>query len=453
MAGSKDTFFRYDHEHHAWRETDKPDLSHGDIKKIPFIIIVQFYHECHGTRWEKVWCPEHQAYEAIAGYTAEGVRTETGCELHGWQVLVSHTVYQVYSNEREFARGIFGWRVQGYPDGECWATEYMVEIAFPFVRFHMEEKAPQPPQIIQAQKIRLRIDGPDKNPLPVSLRKWLFPEYEAPPQRQRWTFSQEWLEKELDEEASYYHDRAADKAGWECCINGYNFRQIGDKRAFVNIRKHYEVGYLQPEDLQAKTYFCIERNGRTLCTMVIDGNRITRMEDVCRRDEILRVKVRIVMRKWQEMFGLEYNGGFTREDPRLLAGRQFHIGPVQDVGCWEDTSLRRMLAVPETEQSVGYFLQLYRKTYATDILLRGTVPPEEADELRYLQHQWPFAAKIFQAAEAGEPEAQYVMHLLYADGNFGGFPQPYYRQSAAWYQKALDNGWRLTAPFVDDVIL
>ncbi|WP_303839543.1 hypothetical protein [Selenomonas ruminantium] len=113
MECGKSSYFGYDHEHKRWREVPEPDFSHGDIHKIPFVIIVQFYHECYGIRWEKVWCPQHQAYEVIACYTEAGVLTESGCELKGWQIAVRHSIYQSYVNDRDLARFDFCWLLSG----------------------------------------------------------------------------------------------------------------------------------------------------------------------------------------------------------------------------------------------------------------------------------------------------------------------------------------------------
>lgn len=451
--GNKELYFCYNHKLRDWRETTVPDFVDGDMNKISFVFIVKFYHEGQGVQWEKAWCPRHHAYEGMARITETGVVTETGCELKGWQVYVEHNIYQTYCNHREFISKAFCWNLARKAEGGFKVRQFSVELAFPFSRSFMEDKNPQAPRLIRVKSDVSDVYEPENAYVPASLRQRMFPDYVPTSRRTKpKECLAECLVRELEQEAGFYHEAKVDRTGWACSINGYNFRQIRDERAFHNIRKHYEAGYVPKEDFQDKAYFCVERDGRTLCIMVIDGNRITHIDDISRRDVILWASLHIVIHKWREMHELIYDNGFVMEDVRLWAGREFRIVPLP-ADEWENVSLRELLVIPEEEIKAGYYLQLYRKLYATGLLFTGSKPSADEDEIACLQQQWPFAGRILSAAEAGNPEAQYVMHLLYADGNFNLFHEPDYRRSEQWYKKAVESGWLQQRSRQDDVTL
>ena len=453
MGINKVRYFCYEHEHQLWRETVDPNFpDSGGIQSIPFIFIVQFYHECHDVRWEKAWCREHQTYEAIAAYRPDGVVTEAGCELQGWQVPVRHNIYQTYHNHRESYVYNFCWGIRPIKDGFM-VTCYGVEVAFPFSRFFLEDKNPRAPHVVRDHICMTWVDKPEGvSYMPASLLKLMFPDYAPPPRGKVWDYSDAWQIQEFRQEREFYHVAKPERKAWECSINGYDFRQIRDERAFHNIRKHYNPDAAPAEELQEKIYFCLERNGRTLCTMVIDDNVITHRDIICRVDRILRAKLLILIRKWQEICHLRYYDGFAWEDSGLLQGRSFVVSPLQD-DPWEDKCLGAMLVMAEEDIKPGYYLQVYRKMYATDLLFLGPKPAAGVDDLACLRKQWPYARRIFDAAAADNPEAQYVMHLIYADGNFNLFNEPDYNRSQQWYKKSVENGWLEQRPNKNDVTL
>ncbi len=55
-------------------------------------------------------------------------------------------------------------------------------------------------------------------------------------------------------------------------------------------------------------------------------------------------------------------------------------------------------------------------------------------------HQLPWGKRIFDAAWAGNPEAQYVMSLFYHRYSYR-FSRYDGQRAADWYKKACDNGW------------
>ena len=453
VESGKTRYFGYDHEHKNWREVPEPDFCHGDMHKIPLVVIVQFYHEGYGIRWEKVWCPQHQAYEAIARYTDAGVLTESGCELKGRQIVVRHNIYQSYANDRDFAKVDFCWSVSPSPNGSFIVGNYQVRVAFPFSRFTMETKEPQPPKLIDVKREFIEFNNAEEaSYVPVSLRILMFPGYNPPPKREGTPQSTDWVREEFNRNREYLQSREACRTEWEWRINGYNFRDIRSERVYHTLRRHYPAGYVAPEELQQKIYFCVERNGRTLALMVIDGGVIQHINTICwTQGGILEAKLYIVIRKWQELCGLQLAERFSWNRNLSIAGRQFNISRLQPDTRYGKADLWR-LAAEDEEVGQGFYLRMYRNLYMTDLLVWGPKPPVDADDLDYLQKLWPFAGKIFKAAAAGNPEACYVMHLIYSDGNFN-FREPDFHWGEIWYKKAVANGWTEIAPDKEDIVL
>ena len=453
VESGKTRYFGYDHEHKNWREVPEPDFCHGDMHKIPLVVIVQFYHEGYGIRWEKVWCPQHQAYEAIARYTDAGVLTESGCELKGRQIVVRHNIYQSYANDRDFAKVDFCWSVSPSPNGSFIVGNYQVRVAFPFSRFTMETKEPQPPKLIDVKREFIEFNNAEEaSYVPVSLRILMFPGYNPPPKREGTPQSTDWVREEFNRNREYLQSREACRTEWEWRINGYNFRDIRSERVYHTLRRHYPAGYVAPEELQQKIYFCVERNGRTLALMVIDGGVIQHINTICwTQGGILEAKLYIVIRKWQELCGLQLAERFSWNRNLSIAGRQFNISRLQPDTRYGKADLWR-LAAEDEEVGQGFYLRMYRNLYMTDLLVWGPKPPVDADDLDYLQKLWPFAGKIFKAAAAGNPEACYVIHLIYSDGNFN-FREPDFHWGEIWYKKAVANGWTEIAPDKEDIVL
>ena len=451
MMGNKGGYFCYDHEHDTWRKTGKLDVGQENI---PFVIIVKFFHECQGIHWEKVWCPGHQAYEEIAGYTKAGVTTTAGCELKGWQVCVEQNIYQNWPNHREAFANVFCWHLQELSEEEFLVHRHDVEIAFPFTRFFLAEKEAQAPHVIRMSSSVWRVCSPQDRcvGLPAVLRQRMFPLYT--PLQKTMALSADWLAQEYQQEAAFHQSRGVRKREWEYGISGYNFRQIREERAFRSIRKHYNPHAVPEEELQHKIYFCIERNGRTMCTLAIAGDTIRQIDysyHIWSRDEILMAKLQLVIRKWRELCGLQMKCVGGREDNRLLSGRSFHINQLPLEEPWETMSLLKMESMADDEIRPGFYLHMYRNLYATGLLFLGPLPSGEVDDIECLQEQWPFARRLLLAAAAGNPEACYVMHLIYVDGNFNLFHTPDFRRSEQWYKKAVANGWLAMAPDKDDI--
>ena len=439
----EDIFFCYDHGQGSWQEAARPAFNLAETAGLPVVLIVSYYHEFSGEKWKKAWCPEHQAYEEIAAFTADGLVTEKGCKLTGLTALVPYARYQFYYNHEEPIAATLLWQVGKRDDDQWLAYEYKAETAFDLPRFSFWEKLPPVPHLLKISKKMYSLETDTGRPLPESLVRVAFPELrprsgEAEDRKPALD-----IELELRKEENYYRRELWDsqllRPSWECRINGYDFRQLHSFEGFCNIRKHYNVYWPGKEELQDKIYFGVERNGRYLGLVTLEGEVIQYIDYPCERDDISVARLRIAVLAWMRQMGLAEKHSSRQEDCQLALEQDFNIGPLED-SPWENMSLRQMLSLSEAETGRGYYLQLYRKLYATPIWADSKLPPDDEEEMAYFHEHWPCGGRIFVAAERGEPEAQYVMHLLYSDGYC--FNRRDYRRSGAWYGLAVKNGWR-----------
>ena len=264
------------------------------------------------------------------------------------------------------------------------------------------------------------------------------------------------IELELQKEEAYYDERrwdsSLDRRGWECCINGYNFRQIHNTEAFHQIRRHYEVCWPSDEEWQGNIFFAVERNGRYVGLVTMADDVVQQVDYPCWQDDISVTKVRIAVLVWMRHNKLSELPTSLNDECCQALVQDFAIEPLREASPWENMSLRQMLSLPETEIGRGYYLHLHRKLYATPILAYSQLPLEGEEEMvAYLHEGWPCTDRIFSAAWAGVPEAQYVMHLLYADGYC--LSRRDYRRSGEWYRRAMENGWGNISPEQADIRL
>ena len=85
------------------------------------------------------------------------------------------------------------------------------------------------------------------------------------------------------------------------------------------------------------------------------------------------------------------------------------------------------------------------------MLLRYQSPDFQDDEIVLLEERYPSIRHMFVAADNNNPEAQYVLHLMYSDAILFNYCD--YRRADIWYQRAISNGWLDLAPDKDDIKL
>ena len=246
---------------------------------------------------------------------------------------------------------------------------------------------------------------------------------------------------------------------WECKINDYNFRLISSihrfQQVFLNMsysfHSHRNIFDRDCKELQQPhtALFLLERNGRYLAFIELRENKVVEAYMFDRSNDILNAKCSIVIQYWMKQHGFIWECNPVSEDPGPLLEQEFVVEPA-DRDEWEDRSLLQMLHMEQTAIRPGYYLQYCRKL-AECALLHAKVPSPEEDEKDYLTRNFPWGKPIYDAAFAGNPEAQYAMSLLYRDGYC--FQGARFRQAYEWYQRAMKSGWLEIAPAKRDVRL
>ncbi len=232
----------------------------------------------------------------------------------------------------------------------------------------------------------------------------------------------------------------------ECCINGFNFRLIGSYDIATKIFGYSVLRFcFDQEIISDKNIFFpgvvflgIERNGAWLGSIILKDGKVKRMDTDLHRRKILAAKLRIAYLCWLRHNNIKEIYSF--EDDALPAlAQDFSIGPVERDEAWEEMELRELLDLPESSVRPGYYLHLCRK-FAEVRPSRPAPPTAEDDERAYLTEHFPLGKRIYDAAWAGNPEAQYVMSVFYSE-EAGRFSFGDRRLSWLWYTKACENGW------------
>lgn len=224
----------------------------------------------------------------------------------------------------------------------------------------------------------------------------------------------------------------------ECRIGGYNFRLLTSlavrKRIFFGTHVYPAAEF----DDGTTAMIGVEKNGVYLGIISVEdkvANSRLLPYWFC-PDEISLAKIRIAYLRWMLHNGLSeaYSGN---DDCRRALVQELPVEPLDR--DWEDVGLWEMLNLPDAAIRPGYYLELFRKIMETRTL-RLDPPSAKYDERTYLTHQLPWGKRFFDAAWAGNPEAQYVMSLFYHRYSYR-FSCYDAQRAADWYKKACDNGW------------
>jgi hypothetical protein len=262
-------------------------------------------------------------------------------------------------------------------------------------------------------------------------------------------------EQAIRAEAGYYipvTTPALDRTQWECNVNGYNFRQIRYMNMFQNISRHMEGRWYTQKELTDKILFAVERNGRYVALLVLSGNILESSIINTYNDHILTAKTRVAMLAWMQHNRIEEKYSSPKEDCRSPLNQPLHINAVTQYAPWEKMTLQQMLALPAEEVANAplYYLNLNLKIN-TIMLLRYQSPDFQDDEIVLLEERYPYIRHLFVAADNNNPEAQYVLHLMYSDAILFNYCD--YRRATIWYQRAISNGWLDLAPDKEDIKL
>lgn len=258
-------------------------------------------------------------------------------------------------------------------------------------------------------------------------------------------FAQEQTAKKTD---FHYSDKIR---SWERKVNDYNFRLISSISQFMQIAYNLSISHgMEPEKMPGSdtSLFVMERNGRRLACIWMQGKTVQHVSFVEYRNKILEAKCRIVFLYWLKHHGLELKYAPTNEDTYRALKQEFIVEPVDRDEEWNRLSLMEMAELPQDRVRPGYYLSYYRKLTECN-LMRPHAPSLHEDEQEYLSRKFVWGKPIFDAAFRGNAEAQYAMSLFYRDGIGTAWPDR--RLSDAWYRRAVDSGWLRIAPATKDV--
>lgn len=229
----------------------------------------------------------------------------------------------------------------------------------------------------------------------------------------------------------------------ECRIGGYNFRlltSIAIRRQIFSYNTHVYSGGPKDFDSGNATMVGVEKNGAYLGIISVrDGVATPQLLPYWSvADDISVAKIRIAYLRWMLHNGLTER--FVHEDDcRQAPLQELPVEPLGRDEEWDGMGLWEMLELPGSAIRPGYYLELFRRFMETDTL-RPYPPTAEDDERACLMRRLPWGKRIFDAAWAGDPEAQYVMSLFY-HRYCHRFASADARLSAAWYKRACENGW------------
>lgn len=246
---------------------------------------------------------------------------------------------------------------------------------------------------------------------------------------------------------SHYSDEVR---SWECKVNDYNFRLISPASKSKQIARNLSIGYIynskeiKEEDIAS---FAVERNGRYLGCILVEGKTVKNESFIEYRNSILFAKCCIAFLFWARHNGLELRYISRDEDTFAALNQEFSVKKV-DRDEWESMSLMDMAKVSPDSITPGFYLSYYRKL-ANCNLMHPKAPSADEDEKEYLNEHYTWGKPIFDAAFQGNAEAEYVMSLFYRDG-IGTFGADY-SLSEKWYRQAVRDGWLAIAPAKKDV--
>lgn len=438
----KKIIFAYNTENNSWRKvklTERPE-------NMPIIFIVQYKVEATNEKWLKAWCPLHHAYEEIISHKDDSLITVTGCHLGGFcvktDILIRPNGYNIWQHHNWECVAYWSLEKSNQP-GTVQYSKHVMRLSYtweqdtsnnliylvPHMRYWEEyvydNKNCIPRNIPQNVKAEIKtilkikdddIDCAEKSVIsPIHIGN---------------------IQEKHQQDYSY---TKTDYQIYEKNINGYNFRLIPSCEAFRNISYSISgiISARTNETLfdEAKALVAVEHHGRYLLTLILSGSKVQHEYGAYFNPSILAaVKLYAVTDCWAKSAGI---------DKKYLSNRDYEsikdyliIGKPSSKG---HTSLKNILELSEDYIKPGYYLDFHLCLSAArvpDISSYGKIHDDE----HRLTEALPFAKRLFAAAWSGNPEAQYVMHLLYS--TYSCFSNTNPRKARYWLSEASRNGWR-----------
>lgn len=425
----------YRNKNYEWEE----NLIFTDInfENIPLLFVVKFYNiQTDETTTEKVWCPIHKQYENITKFLSEGIITDKNCYLRGAPVFVTHKYG--YMNIRDITESINSVNVRLVirPDN----TFYYEYITVSFRKHLMNNEYIYIPMTIKFNKS----SDCSISTSSYEIKKLIFPETKKPIAKEEKINYNEISEEKLLKEKELYNlanrDLGNSHSEWECNINGYNFRQVH----FLDLAERLKFHYYGKEDKHKVNFFIIERNKEYFASISILHNYIITQNYVDNSDEILKLKMLILIKLWanHNHLKIDYHGQYQYlSNYSYLLKQKVEIKPIEK-SIYDNIPLIDLLKIPLKDIQEKYYLYISWKSFC--IRLPGARPNmSRVDELTYLQECQPLHERIFNAAHENNSEALFCIYLKYANYlYFQADSSEFYIKMRYWYIKALQNGWK-----------
>ena len=441
-------FFAFSYNEKIWYPIENPIAEVVNASDLPIVVLINSYDEVTGQAFLRAWCPTHNCYEDVLKYNHDSVTTTSGCHLAGFTALVTNNIYKDFDNPKlTAATAPYLWCLDEDNREHCYIfTCNYVDIIF---QEQSEEGDHLPtPHFVYKNKFDIHVsyDAEKKHDypaeVPYSVLKRFFPRLKEKFLDSAHSTS-DYQKYEIEAESKNYTltimNGDKDRHYWETNINGFNFRQIHFIKVFQNISRTMECFWYEEEELRDKILFAIENNGRYTALIQIKDKYVVQFDHRDSGAPPLVFKQDIAFNYWLLQTGLKemhphtdkYNLPYS--DPNM-----FFVKPVTKIHTWENLSIQDMLLIPVERITAGYYIYLYKKLNTINIM-RHPRKDDVIDEFDYLKDLCPYAAPIFEAAKQNNPEAQYVMHLMYVDGFF--FRGRDYSHGDVWYTRALKNNW------------
>ncbi len=231
----------------------------------------------------------------------------------------------------------------------------------------------------------------------------------------------------------------------ECNINGYNFRLVSSLSVFRQIFSLWNLNFrhlIQQYADRDSVLISIDHNG-VYCGMAIVNDETVKMfqKSISMDNAIRSANIQLAYAKWLLHTGLKESADNDNYKPNEFKDILWKIpvNPVEKDSVYEPLGLQSLLDLPDDNVHPGYYLYLFRRFMETNIL-HPDPPTIKDDEYEYLQEHFPLGTRIYKEAWAGNPEAQFVMSLMY-DEDSTRFWLKSSPRSIAWLKKANESGW------------
>ena len=206
---------------------------------------------------------------------------------------------------------------------------------------------------------------------------------------------------------------------YECEIDGHDFRLIRNSEQYHSVMQNmgfYNTNTLIDLPNNGIVRMAIYKGEKPVAYFELQGIALLmeKSNGSIYRDCIRNASTRTAFLHWLKWTGLSENYGPYYEEDYEILQEDVTVSPVtKNVGM----SLYELLNMQETP--ADYYRRLYHVLMTAKPLCYEVAPPsiyDETSEMAYLMSLFPYGKRIYEAAFAGDSEAQHVLSLCYSDG-------------------------------------